>query len=190
MTTETKKLAMLSGTLCVLATAGLCGMWYMVARVDARYREELHTHATQRAVEERVKSVNKFLAETAQDRDALTQYMLTEDSVAVFLSRIEGLAKSLGMKAETKSLAVKPIIDISIPKDKKSPAGKESETFEYLTLEVRTAGSFPAVMKMLSLLELLPYQTQVRSVAIEHVGEIETTDMWQGTYQLYVTKYQ
>lgn len=176
LTSETKTLGAASFAIFGVALLVLGGMAYFVYKKNAVYEEQMHARAVRTATEREVQSLGRILDETAQDREALTGYVLTEDSVVDFLSHISELARSQGVTAETRSLAVAPI--------------EGNKTFEYLTLEVTVLGSFESVTRMLSLLESLPYQVSVRTVTVDRTAKEGGPSLWRGAYRLYVTKYK
>ncbi len=176
LTSETKTFAIFSGVICGLAFLALGSIVYLIQTQDAAYADRLQVRATRIATDKQAESFNKLVAETASDRTELTQYILTEDSVVGFLSRIGNLAHARGLTAETRSLAVKPI--------------EGNTVFEYLTLEVDVTGPFEPVTQMLSVLEALPYQVQVRTVSVERASETKGGMLWHGSYHLSVTKYK
>lgn len=151
-------------------------MGFLTWRKDRVYEERLAARALRIATEKEAKSLGRLADETAADRAELSGFILTEDTVVDFLSIIGALGRAKGVTTETRSLAVEAI--------------EESDTFEYLTLEVGVLGSFSSVIEMLSLFETLPYQVQVRSAFVDRASDEQDTTLWRGSYRLYVTKYK
>lgn len=176
ITARTKAFGIGAGITGVLALATLAGMLFLVQQKARAYETERHARAMHAAAQKELRSLEALVGETAGDRSALAEYILTEDSVVDFLSHIEDLARIQGVAAETRSLAVEPMQD--------------TDVFEQLTVEVAVTGPFAPVTQILSLLESLPYQVHVRTVTIERVEGIARSDRWRATYRVYVTKYK
>lgn len=175
-TSETKLFFVFSILAFLLAIGAAGGVGYLVWQKDLAYEERLAARALRIATEKEAKSLGHLAEETAADRKELSGYILTEDTVVDFLSMIGTLGRAKGVTTETRSLAVESI--------------EGSDTFEYLTLEVGVLGSFSSVVEMLSLLETVPYQVQVRSAAVDRASDIQGAILWRGAYRLSVTKYK
>lgn len=176
-TAKTKMCGIFSGVLCGLTLVAFGGMLYLINKEYAAYDNELHARATSVATEKEASSLNALMTETADNREALAHYVLTEDSIIDFLALIGTLAHTNGMVASTRSLAVEPIPGNTV--------------FEYLTLGVDVTGSFESITYLLALLESLPYQVHLRAVTVEQTRDESKKDsLWHGLYHLYVTKYK
>lgn len=176
VTAETKTVAIFSGSVCAIILIVLCGMLYVIDKKDALYTNELRARAARNVAAKEAKLLAARMSETARDRETLAQYVLTENSVADFLSLIGNLGRARGVTVQTRSLAVAPI--------------DGSEVFEQLTLEVDVTGSFASATQMLSLLESLPYQVRVQTVTVNRANEAKGDGLWLGAYHLSVTKYK
>lgn len=176
ITARTKIFGIGAGIAGMLALAALSGMLFLIQQKAAAYEVQRHARAMHAAAEKELQSLEALVSETAGDREALARYILTEDSVVDFLSRIEDLARVQGVAAETRSLAVEPM--------------QGTDVFEQLTLEVAVTGPFASVTQILPLLESLPYQAHVRTVLIERAEGAARSDQWHAAYRVYVTKYK
>lgn len=174
ITAETKRFALAAALTLLAALVASAGIFVALRQKERAYTAEREVQATRAAAREDAATATRLLADTARDRAELESYMLTEDSVVNFLSRIETLARSRGAAAKTDSIAVEPI--------------EGSEIFETFTVSVEAVGSFSMVTDLLPLFESLPYQLAVRETKIERADE-ESETLWRGVYRLAVTKY-
>lgn len=176
ITARTKAFGIGTSIAGVLALTALLGMLFLIQQKVVAYKVQRHARAMHATAERELQLLEALVSETTGEREALERYILTEDSVVNFLSRIEDLTRVQGVAAETRSLAVEPM--------------QGTDVFEQLTLEVAVTGPFASVTQILPLLESLPYQVHVRTVTIERVEGAAGSNQWRAAYRIYVTKYK
>lgn len=141
----------------VLAVAALCAVAVAVALLvvhrmlqqsGAALAETVQVFADDRAQEQARFAIARTLSETEAEREAVSAYVLHGDADTVrFLSEIDALADRVGVALVTEKLEVRE-------------AGKES-AFAVLAITFGIEGSEARVIRMLSLLETLPYHSSV-----------------------------
>lgn len=129
----------------------------------AAFREQAEFSAGRQA---RVASAEEVAAATGALRAELDRYALRGDDVVEFIETIEGLATTTGTTA-----AVVAVVGGKAP--------------EPLTLTVEGQGSWRALMRLLMLLETLPYPTRITAVSFREVPS-EGAARWQETVTLEV----
>lgn len=96
--------------------------------------------ATQKNQE--VSTIQSTIATTQEDREKLSSYFVTDDSIVTFLSGIEALGTASGTQVVLANVTTEP----------------KSAT---VTVELTSTGNFSDVMRFLMLFENLPYRMTV-----------------------------
>lgn len=117
--------------------------------------------------------------ETKSARELLRTYVVSDDDVASFLGLIERSGRALGLVVTTKSVTI----------DKPDGTGP----FETLIVTLEVEGSYAQITQVLKLIEVMPYQVSVRSVALDRKlggGIASPSDgaVWHGMFTIGVTK--
>lgn len=99
----------------------------------------------------------------------LKSFILHDDDVITFLQLTEDVAREQGVSLSTE-LTLSPI----------------DATFESLHMNTTIEGSFDGVMRMIRLLETLPYQSEVEQVSLSRSGG---DGVWSATLAITVLKY-
>ncbi|MEK7505550.1 MAG: hypothetical protein AAB597_01485 [Patescibacteria group bacterium] len=86
--------------------------------------------------------LRKALLQSESERDKLSSYILSEDTVASFVDSLETLSKSTGTSMEVSSIGVE--------------SSKDLLYHENLSLRLSVLGSLDGVYRFLSLLETVP----------------------------------
>lgn len=131
-------------------------------------------------------SVEKMLNDTRPSINSLETFFVGTDSVVVFIERVENLARDVGVKLVTQNVA-------------EDDAGFSKEDFKKsLKLKVSVSGSWKNILKLVALLENLPYKISLNNITISSDGEIissderlsktNTTPVWSGVLELSVLK--
>lgn len=148
------------------------GFWYIVSLREESFR----THAEERARAEahvhEVTHMTSLLSETEEERKKLRSFIVEDEEVTTFLELIEKRGRALGLALETKTVTTE----------------KGNASFETLVLSFEIEGSYEQVIQMLKLVETLPYQVGVRSVALDHPSSGAESGKWVGEFTIGVTK--
>ncbi len=172
MTGRTKTLFIVWLLIFVCVLAGVGASLYMVHTKERALETYLDEQARLIASEKEAAALTALAARTEDARTEIIGHVVSDDdSVIEFLSYMDALYGTQGIVAETRPIVVEAI--------------KGNTTFEYLVIEVSINGTFETVATMLSLFENLPYQVDVRNVALER-----TAEGWRASYRMYVTKYK
>ncbi len=154
----------------VIAAGWFFGFRYIIMVNEERLTAERIAFEESMQQKEALTTLIALLDETKGDREALGALILTEDRIIDFLSLVEGLADQTGTEIQTSGLA-----EVAV-----------DETFAALDMGISAKGSFSAVMRVLQLLENLPYHARVAGVKL--IGGGGETDIWTLTVQLLVSK--
>jgi len=155
----------------VFSLALLVGMFYVISVAENDLILKQTEIANVRVHEQELNSLVRLVDESNLEREKLSSYLLQEEDVIDFLSLIESLAKDQGVSLDISGLNVTEL----------------NADFEQLSLAVDVKGSRDSVLRILTILETLPYQTLVSSVDIISSGE-SGTNGWSGKFILIVTK--
>lgn len=112
------------------------------------------------------RSLRQLVADTEAERAALRSHSLAQGSAAALIELLERDARSAGIAFEIGGVSVDP---------KDGP-------FDVLKVSMRGQGSFTAVMRLLSLIETIPYASTVEAAALER----GVNGRWSGTFTLGV----
>ncbi len=173
MSSKTKHFLISSLVLVVLSCGAYGGLWYAIVLRTNQVYERMNGEATKVERQKSLAALTKALAGTKEDREALQQFIITDDQVTDFLGLVESSARSQGLSISTKSVTVAPL--------------SEDTSFDSLSLTLEVAGPFLRVSTFLSLLETLPFQTRIDSVSLERTSDKEG-DLWKGIFILQATK--
>lgn len=119
-----------------------------------------------RSREQATRSLRQLILDTEEERAALGAYALEQGSAATLIELLERDARAAGIAFEIGGVSVDP---------KDGP-------FDVLKVSMRGQGSFTAVMRLLSLIETIPYASTVDSAALER----ESGGRWSGTFTIGV----
>lgn len=112
------------------------------------------------------RSLRQLVADTEAERTALRSYALEQGAAAALIELLERDARTAGIAFDIGGVSVDP---------KDGP-------FDVLKVSMRGEGSFAAVMRLLSLIETIPYASTVDSAVLER----DPSGRWSGTFTLGV----
>lgn len=128
-----------------------------------------------------LKALQSVLEATQEKRDALQNYIVTENGIVSFLESIESLEEQTGAAIEVRSI--------------EKSTDKDSVFVEELSLNIRAKGSWEDVYYTFLLLEALPYKTRIDQIQFskslveeDEAGEGDGADEWQGDFRFFVMK--
>lgn len=176
MLLTTKKSLIIALTLSLVAGGAFGGAWYAVFYYKQIVKQRGATALLASKKETDVLELKKTLEDTEEDRSKLRQFIIGDDDVANFLELVENTARGQGLQVATKAVTVEPI--------------KDTALFEQLSLTLEVEGEYQGVASMISLLETLPYQVSITSVALERTslkGDV-APQVWRGRFMMKVTK--
>ncbi len=109
--------------------------------------------------------------ETTEERRILQTYVLTEARLIDAISELETIAQQQGLEFETDT--------ISPVEEKKK---EQDDAVSKFKLDLSFSGSKNSVQKMLTILEVLPYHSNVDTVALRF-----SEGVWKASVVLYIT---
>jgi len=158
-----------------LSAVGILGYGiYKIEILGSDYEQSHQTIAEQEMKEKAYYDVVQIVETTADSREALGQFFLTEKDTIRFIATIENYAKNQGVSLETTQLAVDPKTEKTEKTEKAEAVLRIGFTYE---------GTEQAVEKMSVLFETLPYHKRIPEFTIQKSIEGE----WTGTILLLVT---
>lgn len=169
--THTKIIALITTGIFVAVLVGFVGFWYYVDSQKTKLIEARIAVATQQLQQQSLSTLEKIVESSKADRSELNSIILTEDGVIDLLTLIETIGFEQGTVLKTNALTVTPL----------------NELFETLSITVEVSGTYDAIMRVLTLLENLPYQSSVPKVQMQREGQ---TAIWKGIIDVRVTKFK
>lgn len=154
MLTKTHYIAFAALVLVLVASAALGFVFWEVHNAGKELESKVASIAERNAKVKMYTELSRLIEESEDERAELGTYVLTEDKTSAFLTEIEALGTRLGITLTTLSLSVAP---------------QEGE-FDNLQIEFSLQGTERAVKSMLSLLESLPYHSNLSSVSMVREG--------------------
>lgn len=133
-----------------MASAIMVWFLYTIAASGNELQKRVTLIATENAKVQSHTELMRLIDATRVQRETLASYLLKEDTTSDFLTSIELAGANIGVTLTTQSLKVVP---------------QEGET-DVLAVEFVIAGSERAVEQMLSVIESLPYHSQVQSLTL------------------------
>jgi len=172
ITKRTQRFAIIAVIVLLLGGGLVGGMYYLI--VDAE-RSFTAAHEQLEEAEHQIRAANNLedlVTNTDQERSELREYVLAEEDVIDFLTRVENTGARLGTELTTRSLDV---------------VGREGP-FEELAVTVDIVGSEEAVWTALEALETLPYQSRLEAVEMRRTSGPAGVG-WESVIEIRVTKF-
>ena len=119
--------------------------------------------------QERYDDLLHILDRSADERERLGKYLLTDGTTVRFLTETEALAQKMGLSLVTDSLTVK---------------GMPNPDFKTIEVNLRAKGSKDLVEQFLELIETLPYYSSLNSLIFTSAGA--GSDSWEARITLVV----
>ncbi len=168
---KTKIVAGVVTAVCAVTIVFFAGALYMLSQKKEALSISVAQIATARARESELAALARLVDSTQSERVELHTRVLGEEGVIDFLSLIETLAKEQGVVLITKALTVEDA----------------PPSFESLKVTLSLSGSNDALLHVLEILEVLPYQASVVSATVTNSGA-GSEDEWTADVELIVTK--
>ena len=170
---NTKIVALTSLTFFVMCLGGLIGFSYMIEQKKETQVTFKRNVAEARARKEALTALVSIVDTSLTQRAQLRSYILEDDQVINFLSRIETLGRERGVVIKTDNLIIQPL----------------NNAFEDLQVTISMEGQYDVLLKLIKLIEVLPYQISVTRVHMEKSGEKEGS-LWKSIVEVHVTKFK
>ncbi len=169
--TRTKIVASIVGGVCVLSVLALIGFQYVLVGLKSDLTLQEKKVLETKTQDSRLASLERLIEETETERAEIAKLILTEEGVVDFLALIETLGAEQGVTLKTESLT----------------APESAGLYDELSISLSVKGTERSVGHMLRLFETLPYRSTVEQVILT---KDESDGLWQGTFDLRVTKYK
>lgn len=150
VTSETKFVGIVSLIFFMVAIGALVWVLLQINHGGDQLKTYTTTIANNAAEQKQFETLHDLVEKTADDRAALQQFLLTKDKTVDLLAQIESIGQQQGAIVTTKSLQVK----------------SEKNSDEELVISFEVTGSQEAVMRMLKILETLPYHSTVQTASL------------------------
>jgi len=130
----------------------------------------------------RLRSIERLINDTKEERAALDTYFVGADAVVAFIETIEALGRETETAIEIASVSVDNIGE------------SEEEIAELLRLSLKTEGTWQNFFHLLLLVEALPLnivvtQTNINTVSLQQSEDEEIAEKrWEGTLSVVVVK--
>lgn len=149
------------------------GFFHLVEQHKMHLNEMRESHARIEQNRDTFTALVARLEETRSDRESLQKRLLTEEGVIDFLTLIETVGREQQVLLKTNTITTRPI----------------NEAFETVVINLSVEGTYPALVKVLTLFEYLPYQVSIRNVQFSAM-EGEKKGTWTSTYDVEVTQFK
>ena len=160
MTHKAKIILIFAVVYMLVSVAAFSLVTFEVDRVGGKLEERVTVVANRYAEEKKFSELNQLIEDTANDRDELGLYILSEKDTISFLAEVEKIGVEQGVVLETNSL------------NKIENKDKVDE----LEVSFSVAGDESLVMRMLDILESLPYESRLTSMVLNR-GEVTDMDV-------------
>lgn len=164
-----------------IATLFLLGslavFWFLDTRVNANQMQANELSAQWESEEKRraeVKLLDDALRSIASEKTQLEKHFAKSSNVVPFLNTLEDLAMTVSLKSE--------VTGVDIASDK-----------TFLSVSLRTAGTFAGTYRFITLLENAPYELEIVSMTLEKdggEGEAGVTSGWTGTFKIKLLSFE
>ena len=172
MTKTTHIVAVLSLLFAVVCSATMVWVLYTITTSGALLQEHVTVISNHDAKEKAFSALSDLIKNTENERSLLKTFILTEEQTSTFLTDLEKIAQAQGVVLTTNSLDVT----------------RQSGLFDILTIKFAIEGQDSNVQRMSTILETLPYHSQVVALTFSKTDGAIT----KGTIDLKVTlrKYE
>ena len=161
---STKKIIVVAASLALGSVVTLLALLWLVNRLAVSHQENLSQLANVEALRELSLQTQRLLQNTEEERSILQSLVLEEDDIVDFLAEIETEARKLGVDLRTEQL------------DKTSG---DQKTFADLNIVFEFKGSSTGVLRLLNMIELMPYAHRLSNFQYDTRGGV-----WEGTMGL------
>ena len=149
--------------LLLLGVLGTYAFWYASVGSSsvraAALSEEIRTKGQDSA---RVAAAKVALEALSEDEAAMRAYLVRQEDIVPFLSRLEETGTSLGSNIEVVSVAA-----------------ENTETRSHIRLSLKISGSFDAVLRTLGAIEYGPYDSALQALTFDTIpGGTEGAAVW------------
>lgn len=160
MTKKTQVIACIALALLIISGTAFLYVSHEVTRIGAELTRQVQLMANQYAQEQMLAELTQLVEDTATDRGQLEQYLLSETDTITFLADIERIGVQQGVELKTNSLAV-----------------SEEDGTSILTAAFSITGPQSLVLRMLTILENLPYESKLTKLDLTHgpLSELNVT---------------
>lgn len=170
-TAKTFKILIAATVTFVLVIGGLLVVTWQINKLGGELVKNTKLIKRQQELAEEHGRLSTLLAETTEERAALSQLVLSraDNEVVTFLSYLDSLAEQMGVEMQTDTLTIEE---------------DDDSDFDTLELQVLLDGSEDRVFYMLKLLENLPYHSSLSDITF---ARPETDNSAKATLTLSVT---
>lgn len=173
-------------TILVFAAVSWIVFFVLVWRFDAT--TNLITELAQEELiesrkEASISLIQKTLEDSAEDREKINSYLVTEDTVVDFIQVVESLGRDAGVGLDVNLVSFE---EVSVGED---PKAEKVET--KLLIQMVSNGNWQNTFQFIALLENLPYKISFQKLGlilqeIQIEGEEGTIREWRGDYEIHV----
>lgn len=134
--------------------------------------------------EESLRSIKNLMNDTKKEREQIAGFFVQPNGTVDFIETVESLGRIAGVKLETESVGVEAL------------KNKTASSTELFRLSLRTEGSWGDTMRLLSLLDNMPYKISFESVELEKISvgsdsgreKKKISSYWSGAFSFGVLK--
>jgi len=174
LTKQTKIIGGVSLLVLALSAAALFVIMSSISSEQEKFLIKQSEAAVVHLQEKELSSLVRLVEGSAEEREELSLYVLNDDDVIDFLALVGDVAKEQGASIEIKSIEEEAL----------------NESFDELKIRIFFEGRHESVLKTLTLLESLPYQSRVTLADMKSVSAEGSIDHWEGGVTVYVIKYK
>lgn len=155
-----------------------------IKSIDKNVSERLIQIKSAVDTEESLRSIKNLMSDTEREREQIAGFFVQSNGTVDFIETVESLGRIAGIKLETESVGVESL------------KNKTASSTELFRLSLRTEGSWGDTMRLLSLLENMPYKISFESVKLEKIsdgsdsdrGKKKASSYWSGAFSFGVLK--
>ncbi len=157
----------------------LFSVWRAEGKTEALILEISKAKKTERAAQ----SAKELLANTEEKRLLLNSYFIKDGEVVEFIEDAERMGKDLGLLMKTENIS------------ESAPNPAISEKIGSINFKIEAEGSWGRIYQSLSLLELMPVKSEIKSFILERIDKPESSSdkkkglsLWRGSFDMDIAK--
>ena len=181
---KTKKITLALAALNLAAYGACFYLFVEIKNIDKVVSDRFIQIESEVKRNESVRSVKNLMNDTKKEREQITQLFIQPNGTVDFIETVESLGRMAGVKLEIESVGVESL------------KNKTASSTELFRISLKIEGSWGNAMRLLSLLETMPYKISFDGINLEKIsrglssdgGKGQEASYWNGVFSFNVLK--
>lgn len=181
---KTIKIIAVAAILNLIVFAACFYLFTNIKKIDKVVSEHLTQIESEVKKNESLRSIKNLMNDTKKEREQIASLFVQPNGTVDFIETVEFLGRVAGIKLEIESVGVDAL---------KGKTGSSTESFR---LSFKTEGSWSGTMRLLSLLENMPYKISFENINLGKVSggskssdsKEQASSYWNGNFSFSVLK--